>query len=72
MFTTSLRGGNTFAAKQKIRKQKSRISNLKTILDKNKAKIPVVTIIKLSAENLNHVKSEKYGISPNDIGKKTI
>ena len=45
MFTTSLRGGKALAAEQKIRELKSRISNVKAILDKNKAKVPPVTII---------------------------
>ena len=67
MFTTSLRGGKAFAAEQKISELKSRISKLRAISDKQKAKIPTMTIIKQSAENMSHVKSEKYGISPNVI-----
>ena len=69
MFTTSLRGVKAFASEQKIRELKSRISKVKAISDKNKAKIPAVTIIKQSAENINDVKSKKYVISPNDIEK---
>ena len=69
MFTTSIRDGKVFAAEQKIRELKSRIAKLKAISDKNKAKIPPTTIIRQSAENMNDVKSEKYGISPNDIEK---
>ena len=34
MLTTSLRGGKTFAAEQKIRELKSRIAKLNAILDK--------------------------------------
>ena len=60
MFTTSLTGGKAFAAKQKISKLKRRISKLKAILDKTKAKLPAVTIMKKSAENMNDVKSENY------------
>ena len=67
MFTTSIRGGKTFALKQKIRELKSRIAKLKAIFDKNKAKIPPTSIIRQSAENMNDIKSEKYGISPNDV-----
>ena len=59
MFTTSLRGGKAFAAEQKIRELKSRISKLKAICDQKNAKIPAVTIVKQSAENMNNVKSEK-------------
>ena len=60
MFTTSLRGGNAFAAEQKIRELNSRISKLRAISDKKKAKIPAVTIIKQSAENMNNIKSKRY------------
>ena len=38
MFTTSLRGGKAFAAEQKIRELKSRISKLKAISDKKMLK----------------------------------
>ena len=72
MFTTSLRGVKAFVSEQKIRELKSRISKVKAISDKNKAKIPAVTIIKQSAENINDVKSKKYVISPNDIEKKSL
>ena len=57
------------AAEQKIRELKSKISKVKTMSDKSKAKISAVTIIKQSDESLNNVKSEKYGITPNDIEK---
>ena len=72
MFTTSLRGGKAFAAEQKIRELKSRISKLRAISDKQKAKIPAVTIIKHSAENMNNVRSKKYGMSPNVIEEKSL
>ena len=72
MFTTSLREGKAFAVEQKIKELKSRISKVKAISDKNKAKIPAVTIIKQSAVNMNDEKSEKYGISRNDIEKKSL
>ena len=39
MFTTNVRGGKAFAAEQKIRELKKRISKVKTISDQNKAKI---------------------------------
>lgn len=68
-FTTSLRGGKAFSAEQKIRELKSRISKLKAISDKTKAKASAVTIIKQSGENVNDVKSEKYVISHNDVEK---
>ena len=45
------------------------IAKLKAISDKNKAKIPPATIIRQSAENMNDVKSKKYGINPSDVEK---
>ena len=72
MFITSLRRGKAFAAGQKIRELNSRISKLRTISDKQKAKMPAVTIIKQSTENMNNVKSEKYSISPNVIEEKCL
>ena len=72
MFTSSVRGGKAFAAEQKIRELKSRILKLRAISDKQKAKIPAVTITKQSAENMNNVKREKYGISSNVIEEKSL
>ena len=74
VFTTSLSlsGRKAFAAEQKIRELKSRISTLRAISDKQKAKIPAVTIIKQSAENMNSVKSEKYGINSNVIEEESL
>ena len=72
MFMTSIRGGKAFATEKKIRELKSRTAKLSAISDKNKAKIPPTTIIRQSAENINNVKSKKYGISPNDVEKKSL
>ena len=72
MFTTSLGGGKAFAAEQKIRELRSRISKLRAISDNQKAKILAVTIIKQSAENMKNVKREKYGISSNGIEEKSL
>ena len=67
MFTSSVRGGKAFAAEQKIRELKSRIAQLNAL----KLKVPPTKIITTSAENMNIVLNEKYGISPNDIEKKS-
>ena len=72
MFTTNVRGGKAFAAEQKIRELKKRISKVKTISDQNKEKISPTIIIKYSAENMNNVKSEKYNLTPNEIEKKSL
>ena len=63
MFLSGVRGGKAFAAEQKIRELKSRIAKLSVL----KTKVPPKTIILQSAENMNNVKSKKYGITPNEI-----
>lgn len=72
VFMTNIRGGKAFAAEQNIRELKTRISMLKAISDKNKAKIPPKYIIKQSVENMDNVRSEKYNISPNEIKKRSL
>ena len=68
MFTTAVRGGKAFAAEQKIRELMSRSAKLSVL----KMKVaPTMTILS-SAENMNNVVNEKYGISPNDIEKKSL
>ena len=62
MFTTSVRGGKAFAAEQKIRELKIRISKLNA----QKLKISPKKIILNSAANMNNVQSEKYGLSPEE------
>ena len=63
MLLSGVRGGKAFAAEQKIRELKSRIAKLSVL----KTKVPPKTIILQSAENMNNVKSKKYGITPNEI-----
>ena len=54
MFTTSVKGGKAFAAKQKIRELKTRVSKLNT----QKLKIPPTKLILNSENNINNVQSE--------------
>ena len=68
MFTSSVRGGKAFAAEQKIRELKSRIAKLNSL----KLKVSPTKKIPTSVENMNSVLNEKYGISPNDIEKKSL
>ena len=58
MFTSSVRGGKAFAAKQKIRELKTRISKLK---------ISPTKITQNFTLNMNLMKSMKYGLSPEEI-----
>ena len=66
MFTTSVRGGKAFAAEQKIRELKTRISKLNL----QKLKLSPAKIILNSAINKNSVKSEKYGLTLEEIENK--
>ena len=66
MFTSSVRGRKAFAAEKKIRELKTRISKLNA----QKRKISPTKIILKSANNMNKIKSEKYGLSPKEIEKK--
>ena len=69
MFSTKIRGGKAFAAEQKIRKLKNRLSNLNLI--KSKLITPNKLISKLTA-NMNEVASEKYGLSRNYIERQLL
>ena len=69
-FHVYVHGGKAFAAEQKIKELKKRISKVKTISDQSKAKISLARIINHSAENMKNVKSEKYKLTPNEIEKK--
>ena len=68
MFTSSVQGGKAFAAEQKIRELKTRISKLNA----QKLKISPRKIILNSANNMNNIKSEKYGLSHEEIEKKSL
>ena len=68
MFTTSIRGGKAFAAEQKTRELKTRISKLNA----QKPKISPTKIILNSAINMNNIPSKKYGLIPEEIEKKSI
>ena len=65
MFTSSVRGGKAFAAEQKIRELKTRISKLNA----QKLKISPPEIVQNSTLNMNLMKSTKYGLSPEKIEK---
>ena len=68
MFSTSLRGGKAFAAEQKIRELKTRISKLKS----QKLKITPKKIIEISTANMNIQPSKKYGFSPKEVESRAL
>ena len=72
MFSTRLRGGMAFAAEQKIRELKKVIFKTKRTYKLQKKKINSKQIIKKAVENLNRINSEKYGLPPDIIEKKSL
>ena len=68
MFTSSVRGEKAFAAKQKTRELKTRIAKLSA----EKLKITSTKIIQNSTLNMNNMKSEKYGLSTEEIEKQSL
>ena len=68
MFTTSVRGGKAFAAEQKIRELKTRIAEINV----QKLEIASSKIIQNSTLNINLVKSAKYGLSPEEIKRRSL
>ena len=68
MFTSSLRGGKVFAAEQKIRELKTRISKLNA----QKLKIIPTKIIQNSTLSMNLMKSVKYCLSPKEIERQSL
>ena len=63
MFFSSVRRGKAFAAEQKIRELKTRISKLHA----QKLKVSPTKIIGNSILNMDLMKSVKYGMSPEEI-----
>ena len=72
MFSTRIRGGKAFAAEQKIRELKKVIFKTKRTYKLSKKRINSKKIIQKAVKNLNKTNSEKYGLSPENIEKKTL
>ena len=69
MFSTAVRSGKAFAAKQKLRELKKRIFRLKAMVKRLSKKINPYEIIKKSVDNMNSLPSAKYNQTPNEIEK---
>ena len=68
MFTSSVGCSKAFAAEQKIRELKTRVSKLNA----QKWKIRPAKIVQNSTVNINLMKSVKYGLSPKEIEKRSL
>ena len=68
-----MRGGKAFAAEQKLRELKKRLSRL-LVLQKNwktRLKSPNILIQK-AVENMNYLPTDKYGAEPDKIEKRSL
>ena len=68
MFTTAVRGGKAFAAEQKIRELKTRISKINA----QKLKSSPAKILETSTLNTNLMKSKKCGLSQEEIERQAL
>ena len=72
MFSSRIRGGKAFAAEQKIRELKKILFKTKNVYKMSKKKINSKKIIEKAIENMNKTNSEKYGLPPEVIEKRTL
>ena len=73
MFLTAVRGGKAFAAEQKLRELKKRLSRLLVLQRKSKAKLKSPNLqIQKAVENLNSLPTAKYGVEPDKIEKRSL
>ena len=61
MFSTAVRGGKAFAAEQKLRELKKRLSRLSPNI-----------LIQKAIENMNSLPTVKYGVEPDKVEKKSL
>ena len=72
MFSTVVRGGKAFAAEQKIRELKKRISQLLLLNKNTKTRKRPNEIISKAADNMNSIPTIKYGVAPNTVEEKSL
>ena len=73
MFSTAVTGGKAFAAEQKLRELKKRISKLLTLQRNSKTKLKSPNlIIQKAVENMNSLPTTKYGVEPDKIEKRSL
>ena len=73
MFTSPIRGGKAHAAKQKIRVFKELLFRSKRLHKATSTKrFDSRKLLRLAAENMNSINSQKYGYAPNAIEEKSV
>ena len=73
MFSTKVRGGQAFAAKQKIREFKKLLFKSKKLHKATKTgRVDPRKLIKNAVQNINKTNSQKYGLPPDEIEEKSL
>ena len=72
MYSTNLRGGKAFAAKQKIKELKKTLLRIKRMEKFKGKRIKPNELIKKAMYNLNNIRSAKYGCSPQHIEEQAL
>ena len=73
MFSTAVRGGKAFAAEQKLRELKKRLSRLLVLQRNSKTKLKSPNIlIQKAVENMNSLPTAKYGVEPDKIENSSL
>ena len=72
MFSSKNRGGKAYAAEQKIREFKKILFRIKTRYKRLKKQLNSAQLIKKAVQNMNNVKSSKYGFEPEYIERESL
>ena len=73
MFSTKLRGGKAFAAKQKIREFKKLLFKSKQLHKATKTgRLDPRKLFQNAVQSMNNVNSQKYGVPPETVEKKSL
>ena len=73
MFSTAVHGGKAFAAEQKLRELRKRLSRLLVSQRNSKRKLKSPNIlIQKAVENMNSLPTAKYGVEPDKIEKRSL
>ena len=72
MFSSKNRGGKAYAAEQKIREFKKILFRIKTTYKRLKKRLNSAKLIKKAVQNMNNVKSSKYGFEPEYIERESL
>ena len=73
MFLTAVHGGKAFAAEQKLRELKKRLSRLLVLQKNRKTNFKSSNVLNQKAvENMNSLPTVKYGVEPDKVEKKVF